>query len=369
MSKILDSEEKSIDWGFLTGVLFLCALGLLMVYSSSSVFAMNKHGDSGYYLKRHAAYLAVGLGLMFTLMNINYRLLTKAVYPAYVLGIVLLTVVLIPGYGKEVGGARRWIDLGAVGFQPSEIAKFLLILYLAYSITKKKDKIETFTIGFFSHLFMAGLYIVLMLLEPDFGMATIVLVVLFGMLYVGGIKFRYLATSFGVSLIFIAWAIISQGYRLERILTFLNPWKDPLGSGYQVVQSFTALGLGGLWGSGLGSSIQKLFFLPEAHTDFIFSIMGEELGFIGVTAIIFVFSYLLLKGMKIANEAPDLFGTLLVFGTLMIITLQAATNMAVAVGLVPTKGLTLPLISYGGTSLVSSLGALGLVLSISRARV
>lgn len=369
MLKIFTTGNKSIDWSMLTSIVILSALGLLMVYSSSSPYALNSYGDSAYFLKRQALFLLIGLALLFLLMRVDYRFFAKLVYPGYLLGLVLLVAVLIPGIGKEVGGARRWIDLGFMSFQPTEFAKFTLILYMAHSITKKKEKMDTFMFGFLSHVLMAGLYIILTLLEPDFGMATIMMVVLFGMLFIGGINFRYIALSAILSGGFLAWGILSEGYRMSRVMAFINPWKDPLGSGYQAVQSFVALGMGGLYGTGLGNSTQKLFFLPEAHTDFIFSILGEELGFVAVATVVLLFAWLLIRGIRVALRSPDLFGCYLVFGCITVIALQAATNMAVAVGLFPTKGLTLPLVSYGGTSLISTLGALGVMLSVSRESV
>lgn len=337
-----------------------------MVYSASSAYSMEKYSDSGFLLKHHATYLGIGLCVMFVTMRISPRVYKKLVYPAYILGIIILVLVLVPGIGKQVGGATRWIDFGFFSFQPSEFAKFFLILYLAHSLTKKADRMDTFAVGFVSHGVLGGVYIALIILEPDFGLAAIILVLLFSMLFVGGARLRYLATAGLFALLFTAWAILSHDYRVNRILSFLNPWQDPLGAGYQAVQSFTALGLGGLTGTGLGNSTQKLFFLPEAHTDFIFSIIGEELGLIGVVAVITFYGFLLFRGLRVSVRAPDKFMCYLAFGCIILITLQAATNMAVAVGLVPTKGLTLPFISYGGSSLVSSLGAIGVILSISR---
>jgi cell division protein FtsW len=367
LSKIFNSDsEKSFDWGIIAATVCLLAVGVLMVYSSSSASALSTYGDMGYYLKRHAVFLIIGLGLMLIIMNLNYRIYSKFVYPAYILGLIALVAVLIPGVGKEVGGAKRWIDLGFMGFQPSEFSKFMLVLYLAHSLTKKREKMDDFSIGFVSHMLMGGAYILLMLLEPDFGMATITLLVLFAMLFVGGINLKYIAVSLLICSVFLVWGVMSEGYRMMRVISFLNPWKDPLGSGYQAVQSFIAFGLGGIYGTGLGNSTQKLFFLPEAHTDFIFSILGEELGFVSVFTIVALYGFLLWRGMRTALRAADLFGCYLAFGCILIITLQAATNMAVAVGLFPTKGLTLPLISYGGTSLVSTLMAIGVVLSVSK---
>ena len=333
-----------------------------MVYSASSVYALKKFGNESYFLKRHAVYLALGFASMVILMNLNYQVLKKLAYPAYVFGLVLL-----PGIGSEIGGARRWVDLDVFSFQPAESAKFLLILYLAYSLTRKKDKMDTFVMGFFSHLSLAGLYVFLILLEPDFGTSAIMIAILLGMLFIGGVKVRYLAVLMLFGVFFLALAVLSQGYRVDRIEAFLDPWGDRMGSGYQAVQSFIAFAVGGVSGVGLGDSSQKLFFLPEAHTDFIFSIIGEELGFFGVLSVIAGFGFFLVRGLRIAMKASDLFGCYLVFGCIILITLQAGVNMAVAVGLLPIKGLTLPFISYGGTSLVSSLAAVGVVLSVSKA--
>ena len=210
---------------------------------------------------------------------------------------------------------------------------------------------------------------VLILLEPDFGTATTLLVVIFGMMFIGEVKFKYMVPVGLVSLVFMALAVVTKGYRMERVTSFLDPWQDPLGSGYQAIQSFIAFAMGGIYGAGLGDSTQKLFFLPQAHTDFIFSIIGEELGFIGIVLVIIGFAVLLVRSLRVSLRAPDLFGCYLVFGCIMLITLQAAINMAVAVGLFPTKGLTLPFISYGGTSLVTTLAAVGIILNVSRSGI
>jgi cell division protein FtsW len=361
--------SRGYDWGIIISVIFLPAIGTLMVYSTSSVYALEKFGDASYFLKRHAIYLSIGFGFMIILMKLDYQILKRLVYPAYIIGLIMLGLVLVPGFGKNIGGARRWINLGFGSFQPAEVAKFFLVFYLSYSLMKKRDKMDTFLVGFASHVLIVGAYVILILLEPDFGMSVVLLVMLFGMLFIGGVNTRYIAVSGVISVLFLVWAVMSHGYRMNRIMTFLNPWKDPLGSGYQAVQSFMAFSLGGTTGTGLGNSTQKLLFLPEAHTDFIFSIIGEELGLIGVISIIIAFGFLMIRGLRVALRSPDLFGCYLVFGCIMLVMLQAGVNMAVAVGLFPTKGLTLPFISYGGTSLISSLGAMGIVLNVSRAGV
>lgn len=360
------SSGKTYDIGVLLSAVFLTAMGVMMVYSTSSVYSLEMHGNANYLLIRHGVYLLIGLASMIVLMRIDYRLLKKFVYPAYAIGLIMLVLVLIPGVGKEVGGARRWIDLGFFSFQPSEFAKYILVLYLAHSLTKKRDKLDNFIVGFASHILIAGVYVLLVLLEPDFGSATIMLSVLFAMLFIGEVKMKYLVPVGVISLIFLCLAVLTKGYRMNRVTSFMDPWQDPLGSGYQAIQSFIAFALGGVYGTGLGDSSQKLFFLPQAHTDFIFSIVGEELGFIGIALVVIGFAVLLVRSLKVSLRAPDLFGCYLVFGCVLLIAIQAGINMAVAVGLFPTKGLTLPFISYGGSSLIACLSAVGIILNVSR---
>lgn len=358
-------REKNFDVILLIAVLVLASIGLLMVYSTSSVYSLETYGDPSHFLKLHSMYLFAGICMMVFLISIDYKLLRKLVYPAYFIVLIMLFLVLIPGIGKEAGGARRWLMLGSFTFQPSEIAKFVIVLYLAHSLAKKRDKLDNFFVGFVSHVFFAGSYILLIFLEPDFGGSALILMLLVIMLFIGDVRFRYLIPLGLATLLFSVFAVMSKGYRLDRITSFLNPWEDPLGSGYQAVQSFIAFGLGGIYGTGLGDSTQKLFFLPQAHTDFIFSIIGEEFGFIGVLTVILLFVFILYRSIKIASSAPDLFGRYMVCGFIFLITIQAGINMAVSVGLFPTKGLTLPFISYGGTSLVSCLSAMGIILNVS----
>lgn len=360
------AKGGSYDVGVILSAAFLTAVGVLMVYSTSSVYSLEMYGNANYFLIRHSVYLAIGILSMLVLMRIDYRLLRKLVYPAYLFGLFMLIIVLIPGIGKEVGGARRWIDIGFFTFQPSEVAKYILVFYLAHSLTKKRDKLDNFIVGFASHVLIAGVYVLLVLLEPDFGSATIMLAVLFGMLFIGDVKMKYLVPVGVISAIFLVLAIITKGYRMNRVTSFMDPWQDPLGSGYQAIQSFIAFAMGGVYGTGLGDSSQKLFFLPQAHTDFIFSIIGEELGFIGIALVIAGFAVLFIRSLRVSLRAPDLFGCYLVFGCVLLIAIQAGINMAVAVGLFPTKGLTLPFISYGGSSLIVCLSAIGIILNVSR---
>ncbi|NIT14010.1 MAG: FtsW/RodA/SpoVE family cell cycle protein [Candidatus Dadabacteria bacterium] len=268
-----------------------------------------------------------------------------------------------------MGGARRWIDMGFFSFQPTEVTKYFLVVYLAHLFSKNRDKPQSFSTTIVPYLLITGFYIVLIMMQPDFGMVVIMLVLFGSMLFMAEVNYKYILGLGFSSMVFIGFAVMSADYRLRRVFSFLDPWKDPLGQGYQAVQSFVAFCIGGLTGTGLGEGTQKLYYLPQVHTDFIFSLIGEELGFIGVLSVILAFIVLIVRGFKTAVNSPDFFGFYLAFGCIMLIALQASINMAVSVGVFPTKGLTLPFISYGGSSLISSLGAVGLVLSVSKKRV
>jgi len=364
--KVFSIKYSRIDFYILASVIFLTSFGLLMVYSTSSVYALDKFNDSSYFLKRHLIYLSVGLFMMFVVININYTALKKVAFPVYLLGLLLLVIVLIPGVGKEVGGARRWIDIGMFTFQPSEVTKYMLVIYLSYLFSKNRTKGQTFSSSIVPYLLITGFYVLLIMMQPDFGMVLIVLALMFSMLFMSEVKMRYILGMALTSVLFIALGILSADYRMKRVFSFLDPWQDPLGQGYQTVQSFVAFCLGGVTGTGLGEGAQKLYYLPQVHTDFIFSLIGEEIGFIGILAVILGYVILIVRSFKTALNSPDFFGFYLVFGCILLIALQASINMSVSVGIFPTKGLTLPFISYGGTSLISSLMAVGLILSVSQ---
>ncbi|NIP39830.1 MAG: putative lipid II flippase FtsW [Candidatus Dadabacteria bacterium] len=362
-------KNTKIDFYIVLSVLYLTSVGLLMVYSTSSIYALDKFNDSSYYLKRHLIFLGAGLFFMTVIANINYVALKKIAFFLYLAGLICLILVLVPQIGKEVGGARRWIDLGMFSFQPTEVTKYFLVVYLAHLFSKNKDKPQSFSTTIVPYLLIAGFYVLLMMMQPDFGMVVILLAMFGCMMFIAEVNFKYIFGLGFSSLVFISFAVISADYRMNRIFSFIDPWKDPLGQGYQTVQSFVAFCIGGFTGTGLGEGTQKLYYLPQVHTDFIFSLIGEELGFIGVLSVITAFVVLIVRGFKTAANAPDFFGFFLAFGCIILIALQASINMAVSVGVFPTKGLTLPFISYGGSSLMSSLGAIGLVLSVSKKRV
>jgi len=298
-------------------------------------------------------------------VRVGYRRLARLAYPMLLLSVVLLVLVLVPGVGTVVGGARRWLRLPGLSLQPAEIAKFTWVVYLAYSLAKKREKVATFSIGFLPHLAAVGLLVALCMAEPDFGSSVELLVLLFILLFAAGTKLSYLVGSVLLALPLAYGAIAHSPYRLRRITAFLDPWAHRHDIGYQVAQSLIAVGSGGLFGLGLGESRQKLFFLPEAHTDFIFSIIGEELGLLGAVATIALYGLIVWRGTRAALRASETFGTYLGLGLTAMLGFQAAVNMSVAMGMLPTKGLTLPFISYGGCSLVISMAAAGVLLSLS----
>ncbi len=358
-------KSKFYDHALPLIVLTFVIIGIVMVYSSSSISATNRFGDSTYFLKRQLCFAVIGFLCMLLAMKIKYQVLKRLVYPILITSLLLLILVLIPGIGTTIGGSMRWFRIGPLSFQPSEFAKLALIIFLAYSLSNKEKKIKSFSIGFLPHLLVTLFMFVLVLLQPDFGTAMLLLLLFFVLIFAAGSRVRYLAYLTGITSVGCYFLISSVGYRLDRVTAFLNPWKDPTSTGFQIIQSFLAFGSGGLWGTGLGNGKQKLFYLPEPHTDFIFSIIGEELGFIGVLLLIILFITLAYCGIRICSKAPDLFGTYLALGITSLIVLHAVINLGVVMGLLPTKGSTLPFISYGGTSLVVNLISIGILLNIS----
>jgi cell division protein FtsW len=343
----------------------LTCFGVVMVYSASSVMAAKKFHDGFFFLKRQGVFALLGFGLMLGTMRINYQVWRNLATPILLGCIVLLVLVLIPGIGGTAGGASRWIKLPGFNFQPSEIAKIALIMYMAYSLDRKQDKIKQLGAGFVSYMLILLVMLALLLKQPDMGSALTLAAVAIIMLFAAGTRLVYIISIFLMSLPFLYFLVMNVAYRKRRIMAFLDPWQDPQNSGFQIIQSWLALGTGGLFGQGLGEGKQKLFYLPEAHTDFILSVVGEELGFIGVVVIIGMFFLLVQRAMRIAVAAPDPFGRFLALGIAVLFGIEASVNMGVVTGLLPTKGLALPFISYGGSSLLISLFAVGILLNIS----
>jgi len=358
--------RQGTDHSILLLAVCLTCLGVVMVFSSSSIMAVRDYNDSLYFLKRQSVFAVVGFAAMALLMRIDLNVLRKAAWPVLGVCALLLIAVLIPGVGKKVSGAARWLNVGGITFQPAEFVKVGLVMFMAHSLARKQDKVKSFRFGFLPYMLILAVLLGLLLAQPDMGSALTLATVAVAMLLVAGTRLSYLASISLIALPFLYFMVMSVDYRRRRILAFLNPWEDPSNSGFQIIQSWIAFGSGGPFGQGLGESKQKLFYLPEAHTDFIFSVVGEELGFIGVIVIAAMFMLLIMRGMRTALNAPNEFGCLLAFGITMLIGLQAFVNMAVVMGMVPTKGLALPFISYGGTSLVTTLAAVGLLLNVSR---
>lgn len=344
----------------------LLAIGVVMVYSASAISAQEFLKDSAYYLKRQLLYLLIGAVASLWIMSIDYDLLKKYVKPVLIIIFFLLILVLIPGISREIAGARRWFRFAFLSFQPSQVAKLVLILYFADFLSRKQSDIKSFWEGFMPPMIILGFSVGLILLEPDLGTAVAISVVTLFMLFVAGMKLAHLLPMIVGSVPVLLVLILHKAYRMRRIMAFIDPWQDPQGAGFQIIQSYIALGSGGPLGVGLGQSRQKLLYLPGCHTDFIFSIIGEELGLVGAGAVIILFALFIWLGFRIALRARDLFGHLAALGIVSMIALEAIINIAVATGSMPTKGLPLPFISYGGSSLVFDMIGVALLLNIAK---
>jgi cell division protein FtsW len=346
----------------------LVGFGALMIYSSTSVITpvfAKKNITEFYYFKRHIFTIIIGfVFLFFAYYKLKPSYLKKIAVPLLIVSFVLLILVYLPGIGVTAGGAKRWIRLWPSTFQPSELVKLSMVIFLARYMSMPEYRTDSIK-SFITPLLVMGVFQAAIITQPDFGAVMSLAFLTFAMLFLSGIKIRYIA-SLSVFAIPVIIKLAMEPYRLKRITCFLDPWKEPQGCGFQLVQSFIALGSGGLAGIGLGSSKQKLSYLPESHTDFIFSIIGEEFGFIGVIIVIALFLLVFIKGISIANRAKDRFVYYLATGLSLMISLQALINFAVATGLVPTKGLPLPFISYGGSSLLVNMVAIGILLNISK---
>ena len=357
---------RSIRLSLFTVTVILICVGVVMIYSASSIYACEKYQDGFFFLKRHLSFLVIGLVLTLFVMSIDYRKLRRFSKPLLIIAFFLLVLVLIPGVGREVSGARRWFRFKFLSFQPSEFVNMAVIIYIADFICRKGNNIKTLVRGFLPPIFILGASVLLILLQPDLGTAIALAVVVFSMLFIAGVRLSYLGSLILAGLPVLYFLIFSVPYRRMRIMAFFYPWLDPRGSGFQIIQSQVALGSGGIFGVGLGQSRQKLFYLPAAHTDFIFSIIGEELGLIGTIGIIILFMIFIHQGFKILKNSSDKFGYFLGLGLILIISFKAAVNIGVSCGVLPTKGLPLSFISYGGSSFVFDMISVGILLNIAR---
>ncbi|HEY3424711.1 MAG TPA: stage V sporulation protein E [Negativicutes bacterium] len=359
-------RPKSPDFIIFFAVIALLGIGVVMVYSSSAVSAEVNYNDSYYFLKRQLIWASLGIMTMVLTMNVDYHAWRNFAKPLFIFTLLLLVLVLVPGLGKVVNGARRWLGFGSLYLQPSEIAKLSMVLFSAASLARNQDKITSFVRGVLPQLAILLLVFGLILKEPDLGTALAIGGTVFILLFTAGAKLSQLASLGITGVVGIVAAIIAEPYRLKRLLAFSDPWADPLDTGYHIIQSLYAIGSGGLFGVGLGRSREKFLYLPEPHTDFIFAIIGEELGFIGTVTVIVLFFLFAWRGFKVALSAPDIYGSILGAGLTTMIIMQALMNIAVVTATMPVTGIPLPFISFGGSALIFTLAGVGIVLNISR---
>ncbi len=366
------AEHKSLfkydPYLFFSVVLLVC-IGMVMVYSASSELATKNQGNEYFFFIRQGIFAAAGFALMIICMVIPYRVYRVLAWPMLIFSYFLLAVLFIPGIGIEINGATRWIDLKFVKFQPSEFARLALVVFFAYSLSKREERLRSFKGGFSYHLVFLLLFSVLLLPQPDYGTLVIFWMIGMTMLFAAGVRFLHLCTVLILAVPLLVAGVLTSEYRVKRYMTFLDPWKHPLDAGYQIIHSMMAIGSGGMWGKGLGQGYQKLFYLPTPHTDFIFSIIGEETGFVGIMIVMILYLVIIWRGMAIALRCRETFASILAFGFTVSVGLQALVNMGVAVSLLPTKGLTLPFLSYGGSSLLFSMASAGILLSIGKKEV
>jgi len=358
-------EPGPVDVTLAATLVGLIAFGVVMVYSASAVYAGSMFGNGYHFLVRQSVFAAIAFLALVAFARIDVEWLRRLTYPVLLMAVLLMLAVAL-GFGRSAGGASRWIAIGPVNVQPAELAKLAMILWLAHSLAKKAHRVRTFSIGFLPHVIVAGLFMLLCLAQPDFGSAVMIALLTFVVLFAAGARAGYLLGAVMLAVPVGYAAIASSPYRMRRITAFLEPFEHREGAGYQITESLLSFGSGGWTGVGLGDGRQKLLFLPEAHTDFISAIIGEELGFVGVALLCLAFAWVVLRGLRAAWRVQDEYAAYLAAGMTLFIGLQAFTNLAVAMGLLPTKGLALPFVSYGGSSLVVNAAAAGMILNISR---
>lgn len=347
-------------------VLALVLLGVVMVYSASAIIAADRFGDPFFFLRKQFFWALLGAGCLWGAMRLDYRMLERLVVPLLALSFVLLILVLVPPFGQSINGTRRWFRLGPLSFQPVELAKLSLVLYLAAFLTRRPEAVRSFGQGLLPLLLMAGAMAGLTILQPDLGNSLTLMILAMALAYLAGARSGHLAAVVAAALPVVAVLVAMKPYRWRRMVAFVSPWDDPQGSGFQIIQSFLALGSGGWLGRGLGESKQKLFYLPEPYTDFIFAIIGEELGLVGGLGVILLFAVVVWRGLRVGLRAPDAFGSYLALGLTLMLATQTLVNLGVVMGALPTKGLPLPFISFGGSALLMTMFSAGVLLNISQ---
>ena len=354
------------DMWLLAAAALLLSIGVVMVYSASAIVAADRFRDPYFFLKKQLFWAALGGACLWGALRVDYRRIERYTVPLLVVAGVLLVLVLIPPFGQSINGTRRWLRLGPVSFQPAEFAKLALVVFLATFFARRREDVAELWRGFVPPVAVAGLFALLVVAQPDLGNAVTLVALTFALLFLAGSRLSHLSLVLvGVVPLVIA-AVLFAPYRLRRVMAFVDPWQDPRGSGFQIIQSWLALGSGGLFGRGIGDSRQKLFYLPEAHTDFIFAIIGEEGGFLGAMLVLTLFVVLLWRGLRTGLRAPDPFGAYLALGITVLLATQTFVNLGAVTGLLPTKGLPLPFISFGGSALVVTMVATGILLNVSQ---
>jgi cell division protein FtsW len=366
MATVAALHRRSGDVALFACVLAMVAVGLVMVYSASSVVAYERLQDSAYFLKRQVAWAALGLGALGVAWSTHYARWRRLAVPVLLAAVVLMGLVLVPGLGVVAGGARRWLVAGPLRFQPVELAKLATVLYVAQFATRRGPAMRDFRRGVLPPLLITGLLGALALRQPDMGSALVLGGAVLVMLFLGGARALHLGLVVAAALPLLAAAVLVADYRMARVAAFLDPWRDPQGAGFHIIQALLAFGSGGVLGTGLGASRQKYFYLPERHTDFIFAILGEELGLAGALGLLALFGLFAYRGLRVAAYAPDRFGSLLAAGITASITGQALLNMGVATGSLPATGVPLPFVSFGGSAMVTTMVQVGMLLNVSR---
>lgn len=358
--------NKKLDKILLLSVLTLAIFGLIMIYSASSIWSEYKFNDSFHYVKYQGIFFIVSTIIMFIISKINYEIYYKKANQIIIVCLILLILVLIPGVGSIRNGSRSWFGIGSLGIQPSEFAKLGLIAFTSKYLSNSTNQIKEFKRGVFPILGITLLFFGLIMLQPDLGTGVILVMSIISLLFISGVNMKFFIIGGVIGVIGVIVLIIIAPYRMDRITSFINPWEDPLGTGFQIIQSLYAIGPGGLLGNGYLNSIQKHFYLPEPQTDFIFSIVAEEFGVVGAFIVVGLFSIILIRGIKISTSTKDSFSKYLSFGIIFQMMFQTLMNLMVVIGMIPVTGVTLPFLSYGGSSLLISMASIGILLNISR---
>ena len=358
--------KKKFDTPLFVAIIILSLFGLMMIYSASSIWANYKFNDSFYYFKRQLVFIIIGVFLMIKISKINYSFYYENSNKILFICFILLILVLIPGIGSVRNGSRSWFGIGSLGIQPSEAAKLALIIFTSKYLSRSSNYIKSYKEGVFPILGVVFIFFGLIMLQPDLGTGVIIVISIISLLFIAGVNMKFFIGGGVIGLIGVIVLIIIAPYRMDRITSFVNPWKDPLGTGFQIIQSLYAVGPGGLLGTGYLNSIQKQFYLPEPQTDFIFSIVTEEFGIVGAIFVAFMFSFIIYRGLKISINAKDAFSKYLSFGMIFQLAFQTCMNLMVVIGMIPVTGVTLPFLSYGGSSLLITMVSMGIILNISR---